>query len=101
MSEEYVKNQLNYPSTADFPWLDWAYGRDHDLYVLSSRVTAKNAFGVEDELPFTFRYQITDNSAEVVYFELGGNIIVNNLDSIATPDRREIVNADSADTTTQ
>jgi hypothetical protein len=63
MTEDYVKNQLNYPATADFPWLDWSYGRERDLYSVSSKVTAKNAFGVEDELAFRLIYQVDGSSA--------------------------------------
>ena len=86
-----VKSQLNYPSTADFPWLDWSFGRDHDLYTVSSSVKAKNAFGVEDELPFKLIYQLTNNTYKVVYFSLDGSVVVDNLASIKRPERQEVV----------
>ena len=98
LSEEYVKNQLNYPSSADFPWLDWAYGRDHELYSVSSSVTAQNAFGMEDKLPFTLIYQIESDTKKLVYFELGGSIIVNQMDIVSTPERKEIPNDTSPQT---
>lgn len=100
MSQEYVKTQLNYPSTADFAWLDWTFGRDHELYTVSSVVTAQNAFGVEDELPFTLIYQVTNDSAKLVYFELGGNVISDDMAAVSVPERQEIPDAGSSDTTT-
>ena len=90
-----VKSQLNFPSTADFPWLDWSYGRDHDLYSVSSSVKAKNAFGVEDEIPFTLIYYIKDNTSKLVYFIIDGSVVMNNLDSYAKPER-QAVSSDSS-----
>lgn len=92
-----VKSQLNFPSTADFPWLDWSYGRDHDLYSVSSSVKAKNAFGVEDEIQFTLIYYIKDNTSKLVYFIIDGSVVVNNLDGYAKPERKEV----SSDSTNQ
>lgn len=97
MSEEYVKNHLNYPSSADFAWLDWAYGRDHDIYSVSSTVTAQNAFGIKDELPFRLIYLINDDSTKLLYFELDGTTISNNMDTISTPDRKKVSNENSSD----
>lgn len=90
ISKEHIKNQLNYPSSADFAWLDWTYGRDHDIYSISSSVTAKNAFGVKDDLPFTLTYQINGDSIKLVYFEIKGNIISNKMDTISIPERKRI-----------
>lgn len=85
-----VKSQLNFPSTADFPWLDWSYGRDHNLYSVSSSVKAKNAFGVEDEIAFTLIYHIKDNTSKLVYFMIDGSVVVNSLDNYSKPERKEI-----------
>lgn len=89
-TEKNVKSQLNYPETADFPWLDWAFGRERDLYTVSSHVTAKNSFGVEDKLNFSITYQVTGSSAKIVYFLLDGNELVNKMDSISIPERKEV-----------
>lgn len=93
ITEDYVKKQLNYPATADFPWLDWSYGRERDLYSVSSKVTAKNAFGVKDELEFCLIYQVDESSATVVYFDLDGTVLVNNMASISIPERKKIEGA--------
>lgn len=90
LAEERVKSQLNYPATADFSWLDWSYGRERDLYSVSSSVTAKNAYGVESELPFTLIYQVDGDTATLLRFTLGGVEIMNNMDSVTIPERKEI-----------
>ncbi len=90
MAEDYVKSKLNYPATADFPWFDWSYSREGDLYSVRSKVTAKNAFGVEDELPFRLIYQIDGNTATLLYSELDLVVLVNNMDSVSIPERKEI-----------
>ena len=99
MSEEYVKEQLNYPSTSNFSWLDWAFGRDHDCYSVSSTVSAKNGFGVEEELPFTLRYQVNEDDINLLYFELDGNVLLDKMDTLSIPERQEILSSTDAETT--
>lgn len=99
MSEDYVKNQLNYPATADFSLLDWAFGRDHNLYSVASTVKAQNGFGVETEMPFTFTYQVIGDNIDLLYFELDGNIVLNNMDTISIPERKKI--SDEIDTASE
>lgn len=89
-AEDKVKLHLNYPSTADFPLLDWSFGRDHELYSVSSSVEAKNAFGVESEVPFKLIYKIQDDTATLVYFIIDGNVIVNDEVSLKRPERKEV-----------
>lgn len=89
-AEDKVRGHLNYPSTADFPLLDWSFGRDHELYSVSSSVEAKNAFGVESEVPFKLIYKIKDNTSTLVYFSLGGQVIVNDKESLKRPERKEV-----------
>jgi hypothetical protein len=86
-----VKSYLNFPSTADFPWLDWSYGRDHNLYSVSSSVKAKNAFGVEDEIAFTSIYYIKDGISKLVYFLIDDSVVVNSLDNYSMPERKEVL----------
>lgn len=90
LSEDYVKSQLNYPATADFAWLDWAFGRDHTLYTVSSTVTAENAFGTKDDSAFSLTYQVNGDTKNLVYFILNGNVIVDNMSAVSTPERKEI-----------
>lgn len=96
MTEDYVKSKLNYPATAKFPRFDWSYGRERNLYFVSSHVTAKNAFGVEDNLSFSLTYQVDGSSANLVYFELDGSILVNKMDTIPVPERKKL-EAEKAD----
>lgn len=89
-AEDKVRAHLNYPSTADFPLLDWSFGRDHELYSVSSSVEAKNAFGVESEVPFKLIYKIKDNTSTLVYFSLSDQVIVNDKESLKRPERKEV-----------
>lgn len=88
-AQDTVKLALNYPSTADFPWFDWSYGREGNLYQLKSSVKAKNAFGVEGEIPFTVIFDLgTDGKAKCVYLELDGVIIDNEMSD--RPEREKV-----------
>ena len=53
MSEDVVKQYLNYPSTANFDVLSYRVGRRDDHYQITGSVNAQNGFGVEDKLPFS------------------------------------------------
>ena len=90
MVEELVESQLNYPKTADFPWLDWSYGRDHNLYSVTSYVTAQNAFGVEEDIHFRAIYYIADGIASLKYFEMNGSALFNEMDTVEIPERQEV-----------
>ena len=46
ISEDVVKLQLNYPSTAKFSIFGWSFGRNRKLYFVTNQVTAQNSFGV-------------------------------------------------------
>jgi hypothetical protein len=75
-AEDTVKLALNYPATADFPFLGWAYGRDGDIYILQSTVEAQNGFGVESEMPFTVMFDMgTEGKAKCVYLQLDGAVV--------------------------
>ena len=98
ISEDYIKEQLNFPSTADFALLDWAFGRDHDLYSVSCNVTAQNGFGVESEIPFALTYQVFGDNIDLLYCEIDGNVILNDMDTISIPERKEISDDTVTDT---
>lgn len=72
MAEKEVKKYLNYPSSADFGLLDWGVGRSDDDYKIVGKVTAKNAFGVEDELPFSVWFKKTNAGFTVVAVAIDG-----------------------------
>lgn len=93
-AEDAVKLALNYPATADFPLLDWTYGREKDLYRLQSTVTAQNGFGVEEEMPFTVIFDLsTEGKAKCVYLELNGSVISSEMpeeterEAVAVPEK--------------
>lgn len=89
-AKDLVKAQLNYPSTADFPFLDWNYARERNIYTVGSYVTAANAFNVKSDVRFTIMYQIEGNVATPVYFKMGNEILVDKRASISVPERKEI-----------
>lgn len=95
-SKEYIKKQLNYPATANFPLLDWSIGRERNQYSVSSKVTAKNAFGVKEEIQFKLIYLVGDDTATMLYCELGGNILINNMDSAPSSERKRTETQGSA-----
>lgn len=88
-AEDTVKLALNYPSTADFPLLDWSYGREGSLYQLKSSVKAKNGFGVVDEIPFTVIFDIgTEGKANCVYLQLDGVVVAD--ERTPAPERKRV-----------
>lgn len=97
-AEKYVKDRLNYPSTADFSWLDWSFGRDHELYSVASHVKAKNGLGVESDIPFKLIFSIDGGTKRLVYFELDNNLIIDELSTIPTRDRARIETDNTSNT---
>ena len=89
-TKELVKACLNYPSTADFPWLDWSVGRSFNWYSVSSKVTAKNAFGVESEIPFVAIFWVEGNSIKPIYLEVNAEIVRDERENYPLPERKEI-----------
>lgn len=87
MAEDAVKQCLNYPATAEFPWLDWSYGRMFNRYTVKSHVTAKNGFGVESEMPFVAVFWVEDSKATLIYLELDGAMVKNDLADYPVPER--------------
>ena len=90
VTTEKVKEQLNFPSTADFKLLDWSFFRECNVYSLSSSVEAKNAFGVESEVPFQAKYYVNGDSAKLIYFELDGYVYTNDTAKYALPERKTV-----------
>lgn len=90
MAEDAVKQCLNYPATADFPWLDWSYGRMFNRYSVKSYVTAKNGFGVESEVPFTAQFWVEDGTASLIYLEVGGSVVKNETEKYPIPERKTV-----------
>lgn len=90
MTEDAVKQCLNYPTTADFPIFDWSYGRRFNQYTVRSSVTAKNGFGVESEMPFTVGFWVEDDTAKLIYLEVDGAVVKNELEQYPIPEREEI-----------
>lgn len=48
-----VKKALNFPDSADFPFLNWSYACDKDTVQVRSTVEAVNAFNTKRKIPFT------------------------------------------------
>jgi hypothetical protein len=90
LCEQQVESQLNFPATADFSLLNWAYGRDRSLYYLQSEVSAKNGFGVEDTIPFTLAYDVSEDQPKLVYFNIGASSLIDDRANYAMPERGKI-----------
>ena len=63
---------MSYPSTADFHSLSWQFAREDNKYSASGSVSAQNAFGVEEELPFTVYFEEKNGKIDVVAVNLNG-----------------------------
>lgn len=90
-AEDTIKKFLNFPSTADFPLLDWATGRNKEVYMVSSYVDAKNGFGVEDRLYFYIEYNQYGNP---LYCILDGQVVIG-AESAVIVDIRTDISSDS------
>lgn len=89
-TQEAVSSCLNYPSTADYPLLDWSFGRQFNRYTVNSYVEAKNAFCVPDKLNFTAGYWIEDGDIRLIYLMLDGDIVLDDSEDYQNPEREEI-----------
>lgn len=90
MTEQAVKSNLNYPETADFPWLDWSYSRDHEYYYVSSYVTAQNAFGVKSKMYFNATYVVDEETAKLIYLTIDNVEIINSMSLYPTRERKTV-----------
>ena len=67
-----VERCLNYPSTANFKELFWGIGRSDDKYKIIGEVSAKNGFGVKDDISFGVWFKKVNNSFVVEGITLNG-----------------------------
>lgn len=86
LAEEQIKSHLNYPSTANFSLLDWSYGRQKNTYYLQSSLTAKNGFGVKDDISFSCAYDVSGGTASLVFLEIDTQVYVNKIKAL--PERK-------------
>jgi len=90
-AERMVRDALNYPSTANFSWLDgWGVGRSGDVYYIGGRLSAKNAFGVASDTSYYIEYQKKGESYSPRYFRLGEENVIGTKSVIATIPRKEV-----------
>ena len=93
-AEDAVTACLNYPATADFPLLDWSFGREFDRYYVNSTVEAQNAFGVPSEMPFTAVFTVDEETILLVGLQLDGERVVDKLDDYPLPERKQLETQD-------
>lgn len=93
-AEDAVKACLNYPATADFPLLDWSFGREFDRYYVNSNVEAQNAFGVPSEIPFTAVFTVDEETIRLIGLQLDGERVVDKLDEYPLPERKQLETQD-------
>ena len=67
-----VEGCLNYPTTANFKELSWGIGRSDDKYKIIGEVSAKNGFGVKDDISFGVWFKKVNNSFIVEGVTLDG-----------------------------
>jgi len=58
---ETVKTYLKYLSSSDFDTFAWGVGRSNDKYKIQRKVTAKNGYGMKDDLFFRVYFVQKDN----------------------------------------
>lgn len=96
---EKVKNELNYPESADFSLFSWGFIHWEDIYGVSSIVKAKNAFGVESELKFNLHFNVSENSTKLEYFNLNGEVISGELKNYQKERKENITETSDGDLT--
>ena len=74
-AEDVIKRYLNYPATADFHTMSWSFARSDDKYSASGTVSAQNAFGVEDEMPFTVYFELVNGKLKIEKVSLNGAVV--------------------------
>jgi len=72
LAEPAVKQCLNYPNTANFDGFSYRVGRSDENYQLLGTVSAKNGFGVKDDLPFSVWFIKDDNGFSIVGIAIDG-----------------------------
>ena len=65
LAVEAVKSYLNYSSSADFDAFGWGVGRSDDKYKVQGKVSAKNGFGVKDDLYFGVWFVARENDFDI------------------------------------
>lgn len=75
--EDVVKKYLNFPATADFHTLEWAFGREDNNYIVKGSVTASNAFGVKEKMQFTVWLEHDPDADEMTPtgVSINGNVV--------------------------
>jgi hypothetical protein len=75
VTEDYVKNYLVSPSTADFPRnQDWKITDNGSVITVSSYVDAQNSLGGTVREHFTAKYKLPD--VTLTYLEIGGEVMI-------------------------
>lgn len=89
-TEEAVSACLRNPATADFPLLDWSFGREFNRYTVNSYVEAQNALGVPSELSFTAGFWVEDEQIKLVYLMLDGSVVKDESADYPLPERAAV-----------
>ena len=69
-AEGKIKEYLKYPSSAKFKWMEYGYARRYDIFQITGKFTAKNAFGVEVNHDFVIEFRLSDGGYSVVYLNM-------------------------------
>lgn len=95
-AERAVKEALNYPDSADFPWLDGpGTGRRHNIYFIGGALSAENAFGVRKDTSYYIEYEKSGETLTVRYFRLDGENLIGQKSVLPEIQRKELAASQS------
>ena len=87
-TEEKIRDYLQVPSSGKFSFFDWRIVRKNEIYELSSSVTAKNAFGMEKDVPFSVKYRIESGKTTLIHLWIDGKEVIS-IEQPQQPARKE------------
>jgi len=91
-AERTVKNALSYPDSARFPWLEGpGTARRHNIYIIWGTVSAKNAFGMAEDISYYIEYEKSGETYLTRYFVLDGMKVIGETSVIPDLERKEVL----------
>ena len=94
--EDAVSACLNHPGSAEFPLLDWSFGREFDHYYVNSYVNAFNSFGAGTEIPFSAVFIVDEETIHLIGLQVNGAMVKDEIDLYPLPTRNKVEDSNSA-----
>ena len=93
LSQNALENLLKYPSSAKFS-TDYTYSYDgtseEGICLINGTVNAKNAFGMQEDIPYVVGFSVTGDSATLKYIKMNHEIYLNTLGNATIEDRKPV-----------